>query len=380
MINAQRKAARKIYAQDQQLRQKRRLVDETTELAKNLLRLRTGTFTKKEYDQAKEFLKFYRKHEIRDSSAVAVSISLLERTVYEYSSDMAISNMDDQAADFLCLPRFFNPLLNNWKETAKLGREVLPPETIVQKLKAMSTLLEKFRYNIVTIGILLDVLVRQSHPSQAPVIAEELLATNAELQPDIYICNQGTHLSSLLILGRRTHFDIRNFFKRFISRVCFIVLQAWAGSGLPEAHEKMKDFLQKMQKDGCSPNVVSYTILLRSLGPNKLHEVENILKTMAERNKLKPDAVCLTQAIYMFSQAGNTRRAEELLNELLERKDDREYAKKVGESTQHILQALRDSMSNDVSFGQQLRTVEQAEILFEKAKKHGALRVPEGSK
>jgi hypothetical protein len=202
VLDAQRKNARKIYAQDEQLKQKRRLIDETTELAKNLLKLRAGTFTKKEYDQAKEFLKLFRKHAIRDSTAIAVSISLLERTVYEYSSDMAISNVDDQTADYLCEPTFFNPLLDNWKETAKLGREVLPPETIAQKLKAMSTLLENFRYNIVTIGILLDVLVRQSHPSQAPLIAEELLASNAELKPDIYICNQGTPMRLYCLMER----------------------------------------------------------------------------------------------------------------------------------------------------------------------------------
>jgi hypothetical protein len=160
----------------------------------------------------------------------------------------------------------------------------------------------------------------------------------------------------------------------------FSVLQAWAVSGLPEAQERMKNFMQRMQKDGCPLNVVSYTILLRCLGPNKLNEVESILKTMTEQDKIKPDVVLLTQAIYMFAQEGNIRRAEELLDQLLKMKDHREYAKKVGESTQYILQALRDSLSKDVLFGEKQRVVEKAEILFKKAEKHGALRVPEGSK
>jgi hypothetical protein len=140
-------------------------------------------------------------HAAEHSASAAImanlSISLIEKLV----SEMAISG-NKHDASYICDPNYHNPFFNFWKETAKThGDKVVSPRELANKLKSMVQQLPEFRTNIITYGIIMDVIIKKAHPRKAPMVADELLnfvraeakeTRNKELQPTTTIYNQGT--------------------------------------------------------------------------------------------------------------------------------------------------------------------------------------------
>lgn len=197
------------------------LFERNKKTAQSLLEKRPGTFSSFHFAQAKKTLDLFKRtsakylqekhnqktkiqrmnHAAEHSASAAImanlSISLIEKLV----SEMAISG-NKHDASYICDPNYHNPFFNFWKETAKThGDKVVSPRELANKLKSMVQQLPEFRTNIITYGIIMDVIIKKAHPRKAPMVADELLnfvraeakeTRNKELQPTTTIYNQGT--------------------------------------------------------------------------------------------------------------------------------------------------------------------------------------------
>jgi len=326
------------------------LLEKSKSAAEELLNeqsLPPGSYTRDHYKKAKQALDTFKNKCATDSESVHLSIRLLERLVTE----MAIRK-DTAQMWWICEPRYFNSLFNLWKEAAKQGKAVISPQNLVQKLQTMSRTLPEFNYNIVGVGIIMDVLIKQAPTKKAPFIAEELLnfvrkeaaeMKNVELRPNVFIYNN--------------------------------LLQAWAVSGLPEAPDKFDGLLQTMHQEGVPPNELTYNILLRYWCTKfAVDKIDSILETMKD-NGLEPSTTSMSHAIHAYVNVGKTNRAEELLHEMLKAQPkSKKEAGMIPKSVQNILFAYRAIVDNStVHPKRKEEAVVCAKALFENIRKCGRL-------
>ena len=303
-----------------------------------------GNFTPSHGIQAKHVLDFFKRESELDSESVNLSIALMERLVAE----KARSN-DCVQGKWVSEPRYFTPLLIFWKEAAKQGKDVITPQTLVQKLQTMSKKLPEFRYDIATVAIIMDALIQRAPRYRAPLDAEKLLTfvwkeaaatTKPDFCPNEFIYNN--------------------------------VIQAWAVSGVPQASEKMNALLHTMRQEGIVPTEVTYNILLRDwANKGAVDKLKETLDAMKGEG-VDPSRESLSQAVFGTARVGDTDKAEEFLQQMLEvpsrnKREDR----LVGECVNSILLAYRKIVDNlNVLHAQKKRAVECAEALFSKMSKY----------
>jgi len=300
-----------------------------------------GSFTDSHGLEARSILDFFKRAKTTDEDTVNLSIRLIERLFEE----MAVSK---DGARWICEPRYFNSILNIWKNAAKQGRKVIKPMDLFQKLQAVSRKRPDFRFDKATIAIIMSVVIKQAHPRKAPFVVEDLLnflqreaaeKKRLELQPNAFIYNN--------------------------------VIHAWAVSGLPQAPDKMNSLIQNMRQERTALDSATYNILLRYwAGKGSVEMIEAILDTM-KKERVVPTTPNVAQAIYCYAKAGRTEKAQEMLENILEVQPENEKeACMVAESVQNILHAYRMVVDDhSSSFSQKEKAVEDAEALFEKMSK-----------
>ena len=320
-------------------------MSENKEKAQWLLNKKAGSFLRHHGREAGEVLDFFRTRRATDVESVNLSIALLQRLVTE----CATTNIGVHQTKWLRDHRKVNLLLNNWKQAAaNQGRDVdvVSPEDLLDKLRYMSTTLPKFRFiNIVTIGKILDVMIKQAHPRMAPFVAQDLLESartmadeldKPELLPNTFVHN--------------------------------IVLQTWAVSGLPQAPHRMDGILEKMRSEGFAPDPMTYNILVQfwtSLGI--VNRVEGLLLSMKEE-RVCPTRQCLAAAISCFLKKGYISTAKEYLTEMRDVpvKDKRENGL-IAESTQNILLAYGRVLEDSNLDGKEKeKVVKHAKTLYKR--------------
>jgi len=309
-----------------------------------------GSYTSSLCTEAKDVLDFFKHEKVTDKDAVDMSIALIERLVEE----SAISKNASASAEWVCRPLYIHPLLRNWKEAARRGKGVTPPQDLAHKLQAMSRMHAEFRYDIVAFNTIMDVAMKQAPPEKAPFVAEDLLkllrkhaseTQNEELRPNVFTYNN--------------------------------IMQAWAVSGLPESAVSMDIFLHAMRQEVVVPTAVTYNILLRYWADKSaVDRMEAVLEAM-KGDGLDPtrSRMSLSPAIYGYARMGETAKAEEMLNKLTEiqSKDANEAARisrMIGESVQTILLEYRRIVEDrNATNAQKERAVQSSEALFEKMSK-----------
>jgi hypothetical protein len=117
------------------------------------------------------------------------------------------------------------------------------------------------------------------------------------------------------------------------------VLKAWAKSQNSKKTERAEALFRKLQKlhdagwEQCKPDVVAYASLIKcwanSKQPGAAQQGEAHLRKMQELAKagdvdLAPDTVCFNATIQGWAKAGNGKRAEQLLQEMLRNPDKRQ--------------------------------------------------------
>jgi len=273
-----------------------------------------GSFTARHFKDAELFFDLFKKERAMDANTVNLAISLLERLVAE----LAITN-DESRINWLCNPRYNIPIFSIWNNASNQGQAVVSPKDLLQKLQTMSSLLPEFRFTSVTVGIIMDALIKHIHPTKAPFPAEELLnftrqeaarTKNIELRPDVILYS--------------------------------IVLRAWAVSGLPEAPKRVDALLESMRREGVALDIITYTIVLRFwAGQNNLPKVEGLLESMKAEG-LEPTISTLSSVVYAYANLRMLEKAEEIFQRMLELEaSTRKEVLLVGECAQNMLIAYR---------------------------------------
>lgn len=301
-----------------------------------------GSFTSSLFQSAVRILDSFQRNRQADTETVNLSFELLERLVIE----MSVTNItvDSQAKHMLCEPRFYNELLKVWREAAKRGQKVFSPEHVMNKFQTMARKHPDFRYDLATMGMILDVAMKQAYRYEAPLVGkamldaikkEAALTRNADLRPNVFLYNQ--------------------------------VLQAWAKSNLTESPQNMDKLIQEMRAEGVAPNVVSYNILIRYwAGKGAMDRVETIMETM-EAEGVKRDVLTLSQALYGYAKVGKMKEAEALLKLMIAQRQpsNLEHSRLVAEATQDFLYAYREVVDSDFATPKDKdRAVQSAENLL----------------
>ena len=338
-----------------------------------------GSLTPQLYMRAKNALDVFvqdRYDVTTDAQAINDSIDLLERLVREMALAKQDNNVELLSHQWFCKPRYFNPLVSKWKEAAIARQQkVIPPQELLQKLQNMSALLPEYRYNIVTVSMIMQVGIQQAPPNNAPLVAERLLqfietkatqmdndgdkSNGWDLKPDVYMYN--------------------------------MILNAWAKSKLPEAPQRMEALLTDMHRHGIAPNSVSYSILVRfwSGKEGDLDKLEEILGTM-EHERIKPDLASWASILHCYTNVGQTQKAEEILQSMI---DERTVGNihdenAIRESMEHIMLAYRRVIAKKASTeSTRRRALDFAEAFLQKmnrsdildAQSYGEFRVMSSS-
>ena len=301
-----------------------------------------GSYKAYHYQLAREIVTLFMQI-AKDLEHVKLCLAIMERVAQEVP---VASNENLQFSSWILLRTYFPLLLQKWTSESDSSS----PKALLQKLQTLSR-----QFNAVTIGNIMDVITKQSHPSVAPILAQGFLdflkneaekTQNSQLEPHVHIYNQ--------------------------------VLHAWAKSGHPDTATKMDAFVEDMRDDksGVALTVVTYNILLRYWGGRgSTARIEELLEDM-KKDGVKPLITTLSQAIYGYAQVGCTDKAEELLDRMvrrpeLQQQNDNAAAKTrdvvfVGESTQNILVAYRRTLDTKAADWAKERAVVRATRLFKK--------------
>jgi hypothetical protein len=334
---------------------RRKILELSRQIARDLVQLQPpGCFTVAHFQQAKRALDAMKKY--RDSDSVDLILSLWDRLVAE----LVLMPEHRKRNDWVGNPRYYTHLLNvTWKVVAKQQQQqppsdpcsattTLSPKQLLHNLQIFVRQLETFRYNIVTIGIIMDVAIHQATTSEAPSVAEEYMS---------FIQNHYQHWDDDTIVPNTFIYNQ--------------ILEAWALSGREEDARKMEGILVSMRKDGISPDVVTYNILLRFWGSRNSEEtilkVEEILDTMTQNNIAK-NMITLNEAIYVYAKVKRIESAEKLLHSMLDilhENASSENQKLVCESAQQILLAYRNIVHSKTTRERKHTAVKRATDLVE---------------
>jgi pentatricopeptide repeat protein len=296
-----------------------------------------GNMELSDYMAARDFLDQFLKMKPSEWFHVNLVIDLLERLVAE----LAVAVNKDHAK-WICDMRMVNPILDTWKKsslsaTAEQKEKLITAEDLIVKLEKMTTKFPGFRFDQMTIGIILEVILKQSDVRQAPKIAESILerAQTSGVDPNIILFNQ--------------------------------LLQAYSVSGLEETPDKFDEIVTRIKKVGLMPDLVSYNVMLRYWGgKGSVAKIEDLLEKM-ESEGLLPTIANLSQAIFGMSTAGSPEKAAKLLNNLmkLEPANNRER-NLVGGAVVNVLMGYKKRVEIGASGMEKVQMVGAAEDVFKR--------------
>jgi hypothetical protein len=131
----------------------------------------TGTYGENEFKQLDQFLHVVKRQGKMEAKTINLGFDLLERGVREMSQ----SQMDPLKSRILASPNIVT-LVNFWRESAKAGEAVQSPELLAERMERMANILPEFSYDRRIMGMVLDVLIAQSQPEEAPFLAEQMIS------------------------------------------------------------------------------------------------------------------------------------------------------------------------------------------------------------
>jgi pentatricopeptide repeat protein len=351
-------------------RQKRQPVatEEIHQKARDLLNpdlFPLGSFTTEQYAAVKFVLyHFINLQQPKSKEDVNTPFDILLRLVREIAHVLPKSaNSPNDPFDVLSKPRsssnvmtyewllnanYYNPIFANWKNASLRNRiiGIYSGLDIMQNIQLMSQALPPsiFKYNMYTVTMILQVIIKQVRRDEAPIVAEKLLdAMQQQLSIQIRNAEHDKHRSATW------HKEIESYQPN--QYIFSILLKAWAESRLDNSQEKIEIILEDMKQRGVHCNYVTYNILLHFYSRlGAVDHVNRILQQMhAEGISITVD--CLVQALLCCSKAGLVENASEILRTIVQNHaDSPERQSSVGEGIQHILMAYRDKVARRESF------------------------------
>jgi len=154
-----------------------------------------GSFSPKEWSECRRILVDLADKRKTTPEDVRLSFSLLERMVKEHS----VTGVNEKGMWLYKGSMFLNKLVKQWKNVArKRGKEVIDPISLGNWLDGLSKQVPEFKYDKFTFSMIMDVILSQKSPQEAPIVAESLLnflkeeahKGRPELKPDHVIWTQ----------------------------------------------------------------------------------------------------------------------------------------------------------------------------------------------
>lgn len=313
------------------------------------LLLRSRPYGKAQFEAAHKVLDSWKNPLLELSPAcVNSAVDLLERLVQE----VAAASIDGTAAKnnhhkhhraaalnhrFMVEPRYYNPVINQWKETAKRCRGkggVVSPQELWERLQnlarrhpaAAAAAANGFEYNIATLTSIMNVMVAlEPDPAEAPVVAEAYFEEIQKQAQQLPSCQPTLWTYATL-------------------------LKAWAESGRPDASDRMDAVMEHMKEHGLEPNEKVYHIWLRFWAERGdcIDKMEACVAQLQEDGVVQLNMASWSQMVYGYAQARDLEKAAQALERMVEQHnpDDERSVNLLGESIQHIVLACRRAMDN----------------------------------
>jgi pentatricopeptide repeat protein len=227
--------------------------------------------------EAKTILEYFKDKESCDSTSVKLSFQILDKLIT--ATTVQNPTLNKQHKWFQ--PKFFHPILTNWKLAFRQGEKVIAPRDLLAYIVRLHTV---FRFSKIAYGIVMDAIIESSSESEAPLVAEQLLLHLKDLiKPDAYEMSR--------------------------------LLQAWCRSGRPETPTRISEILNHMQQHAIAVDPVICTILLRYYGQRRdIDSMENILRKMPKQRQF---VRCLAPAAHVYIQLQHYTQARALLKTMI---------------------------------------------------------------
>ena len=253
------------------------------------------------------------------------------------SSPPTITNLD-----WLSKPKFLGKILNVWKHAANNGLDVIQPAELLRKLQTMSSKGSIIKYDIITMGIILDVIVKQQPPAIAPYVAEEIFAC-IKVEAD-----------------RTNDPDIR-----IDAAIYSQLIKAWSCSGLVQAGDKIDSLIEEMKTSNIELTHIIYNVqIFYWLDQNNINRVEMLLDEMKKANISMNSVGGWGRLLSRFASIGRIDRAKEILGYVIEyiklkdQNNQQRDVRKMDVLLLPIMQAYRDII--DVTINDNSESIDSA--------------------
>eukprot|EP00549_Striatella_unipunctata_P007611 CAMPEP_0118673906 /NCGR_PEP_ID=MMETSP0800-20121206/593_1 /TAXON_ID=210618 ORGANISM="Striatella unipunctata, Strain CCMP2910" /NCGR_SAMPLE_ID=MMETSP0800 /ASSEMBLY_ACC=CAM_ASM_000638 /LENGTH=782 /DNA_ID=CAMNT_0006569043 /DNA_START=97 /DNA_END=2445 /DNA_ORIENTATION=+ len=201
----------------------------------------------------------------------------------------------------------FNSVIHAWANSKEPNRAERAQELLTYMVEERG-----LEPNTLTFSAVLDAWSKQANPEQAQILLDRMLNLYKKRQAE-----SGADAGMI---------DIKP------NAICFgAVMNAWAKKGTPESSDKVQALLQQLeqlykdtQDQDFKPTLINFNLAARSFSQlGDVEAVEEIHKQM-ETYGVDPDRVTFNNLIQAWSKRGDAKRAQGILNEMIERSKERE--------------------------------------------------------
>jgi pentatricopeptide repeat protein len=230
--------------------------------------------------QAKDILEFFKAEKRTDSTSVKLSLQILDKLITTTTRNPTI--LKEQHNKWL-QPKFFHPILTNWKNALRQGVKVIAPRHLLAYIVRRHSV---FRFSKIAYGIVTDAIIESTPEAEAPLVAEQLLLDLKDLiKPDEYEMSR--------------------------------LLQAWCRADRPETPRKIAEILDHMRQQNIALDPVICTILLRYFGSAKRKDLDSMEHILRQMPKQKQFVRCLAPAAHGYIQCQHYTQARSLLKTMI---------------------------------------------------------------
>jgi hypothetical protein len=252
-----------------------------------------GSFSTSHYVSARETLDVFSRARPLDLEYSHLAIFLYERIVKEN----AILRNNKELRWILDPRATLYPVLRIWKETREQDRGVaISPFVLVNTFQAMSEELPEFKYNEISVGRILEIVIQQTKRERIGRVALDLLD---------YIQNTArTPLQKSQIQSPKLY---------------NLVIAALMKSFETDAMKEIEMLVEQMNKNKVSPDLGTYQLLVKFWSDRDcVEKVDEVLTQIRDSNQFQLNGTILNEAVRCYCRTGDIGKAERGLREMVD--------------------------------------------------------------
>lgn len=240
------------------------------------------------------------------------------------------SATSSQHRTILLSAHFLNAhIMRKWKQQQFANTQNDNPETLInppdllKKLREWNMLYPNFQYDIITIGIILDVLIHQQKQSSSRSSQPSPNRQRTSTPTNVPILAQ-----QMLEFVRNEHFRTQSPYLQPNAYLYTQIIQAWAISGHPDAEQSIQSLYRTMttttittstHTQSIQPTLVTYNILLRFYAQQKnIAEMERFFNVLLSSTSISPDLNSWAAILHGYTQVGNIPKATSVYKNMMQ--------------------------------------------------------------